>query len=195
MDAGARPIDVLVGPTVQSDDDLRTKLTALLLVLRAQAQRTNGDASVVAGLDELSQIVSRPRFDAEVWLVHRLPNGTEEVQRQAARFASRSEIAFAPVAIATARGTVNIDVAAVLQVSTAPSQPLSVRISRRIKRDGPPPVDNAGGSNRLMDLPKPDEVLSFELPALVGPSTYLLDGHSFSIRLRMGPQSAQPTVR
>ena len=181
------------GPTVQSDEDLRLKMTAMVAMLQAQAARARPDASLTASLKELSQMLDRPRFDAEVWLVHRQPNGTEDVQRQAGRFASRASFAFAPVTINTTRGAVSVDVTTVLQMSpetTAP--PLSVRISRRIRGAGSPPVDNAGGSDRLLAIPKPGDVLSFELPPLVGPMKDLLAGHAFSLRLHIAPHPQTP---
>jgi hypothetical protein len=38
-----------------------------------------------------------------------------------------------------------------------------------------------------IDLPKPEEVLSFEFPALPKATEDLLAGHKFSIRLRVTP--------
>lgn len=201
--AGARPVEAIeapqpvpqAGPTVQSDDDLLLKMTALTQLLRAQALRGNVDAGRTGALEELRQTLARPKVDAEVWLVHRLPNGTEDVQRQAARFASRATIAFAPVSIATARGTVSVDVTAVLQLSSGTAAPpLSVGITRHIRGAGSPTLDSSGGSDRVMALPKSDQVLSFELPPFVGSMRDLLAGHTFSLRLRIGP-AAPAAVR
>jgi len=185
-----------VGPTVQSDDDLRLQMAALTELLKAQAARGNVDTGSTSAIEEMRRLLARPRFDAEVWLVHLLPNGREEVQRQATRFASRASIAFAPVSVSTAQGTVGVEVTAVLKMSPDPiARPLSVGISRRIHGAGSPPLDNSGGSDRLLTLPRPDEVVSFELPPLVGSMRDLLAGHAFSLRLRIAPEAAAKTVR
>jgi len=206
--AAARPVEPIVPatvagatPTVQSDEDLRLQMMAMLRLLHARVERTRSsppvapargdaaavDASLAREVDALSGLLTRPRYDAEVWLVHRLPDGTEDVQRQAVRFASRASITYSPISIVTPHGTVRVDVTAVLQLQPGDAPRVDVRISRRIRSDGPPPLDNLGGSVQGIDVAKPGDVVSFEMPTLVGSASDLLAGHAFSLRVRVVP--------
>jgi hypothetical protein len=63
---------------------------------------------------------------------------------------------------------------------------IQLSISRRA-RSTAAALDTSGGSSMAIDLPKPEEVLSFELPALPKATEDLLAGHKFSIRLRVTP--------
>jgi hypothetical protein len=128
-------------------------------------------------------------FDAELWLVHRLPNGTEEVQRQIVRFGSNSSpFNFPLVAIAMAQGRVDIDVTGMLRLVSDEGAPTRVHIAitRRIGSEGQP--DRFGNTGRLMPVPPPTDVIAFELPwpADVVPDS--LVGHRFSVRLRVTPR-------
>jgi hypothetical protein len=63
---------------------------------------------------------------------------------------------------------------------------VQLSISRRA-RSAASALDVSGGSSMAIDLPKPEEVLSFEFPALPKATEDLLAGHKFSIRLRVTP--------
>ena len=63
---------------------------------------------------------------------------------------------------------------------------IQLSISRRA-RSTASALDVSGGSSMAIDLPKPEEVLSFEFPALPKATEDLLAGHKFSIRLRVTP--------
>jgi hypothetical protein len=69
-----------------------------------------------------------------------------------------------------------------------PNQPpmLVVSISRRARR-GAPFIDTRGATDVSIEIPKPNDVLSFELPPLQKETEDLLKGHTFSIRLRVTP--------
>lgn len=162
----------------------------------------------------------RGAYDAEIWLVHRKPDGTEAVQQQTVRFSSAArEFAFPPIQIAGADGALTLDItgslrsitllagsrgvglftggrasgsrpAAGAQASTAAKLTASqtpmfaVSIARRVRR-ATPFLDTRGATDMSIEIPKPTDVFSFELPPLQKATEDLLKGHTFSIRLRM----------
>lgn len=154
----------------------------------AQAQL---DARAKGLLAEARQLANQPLFDAELWLVHTVRNSTAAsssepiVQRKMVSFATAAPFAFDPILISTPQGPLSIQVTGVLRLNAAASSPLTIEIARRITRDGPPRVDNTGGSFQSMAVPKPDEVLSFELPPSREAGLVLPPGHEFSLRLRL----------
>jgi hypothetical protein len=161
-------------------------------------------------------VVSGPAmYDAELWLVHRRPDGAEHVQLQNVRFAGTSlDYKFPPVQVTTSRGTITIDVTGRLQAivgtevidretarlyvvelkerpaqqrSADQQQRIMLSINRRARMTGPPLLDINGGSGMLIEVPSPDDVLSFEFPPLQKAAEDLLRGHTFSLRVRLAP--------
>jgi hypothetical protein len=165
-------------------------------------------------------IATAATYDAELWLVHRRPDGTETVQQQTVRFSGAPrDYAFPPIAVTTSRGAVSIDVTGGLQVivgdppppttstfsrgaggatytllairrdpnAPPPPQRVMLTITRRARAAGSPTLDVGGGSQVLIDLPKPEDVLSFEFPQLQKSAEDLLRGHTFSLRVRVTP--------
>jgi hypothetical protein len=174
----------------------------------------------VRGLTPGLSVVSAGMYDAELWLVHRRPDGTETVQQQTLRFSGAPrDYAFPPIAVTTSRGAVTIDVTGRLQVivgdppppttstfsrgaggttytllairrdpnAPPPPQRVMLTITRRARAAGSPTLDVGGGSQVLIDLPKPEDVLSFEFPQLQKSAEDLLRGHTFSLRVRVTP--------
>jgi hypothetical protein len=162
-------------------------------------------------------IVSAASYDAELWLVHRKPDGIETVQQQTVRFGgSSATFKFPPVQVNTSKGMITIDITGRLQsfVGTPPdpdqpvtsqyftfrsnfataagvqggqqeAQRLMVTISRRARATGQNFLDTTGGSSMAIDVPAPNDVLSFEFPALQKATEDLLKGHLFSLRVRV----------
>jgi hypothetical protein len=102
--------------------------------------------------------------------------------------------AFAPISVATPQGSVGVQITGSFAVQSGPSgDRLVFQTGRRLSYSSTTaqPRDRAQeaqGTGRIMRaMPGPDEVLSFELPALGA-----LHGHSavpdrFSIRVRIRP--------
>jgi hypothetical protein len=67
-----------------------------------------------------------------------------------------------------------------------PSPLIIVSIARRAFRSTPF-VDTRGTTDMSIQIPQPDDVLSFELPPLQKATEDLLAGHVFSVRLRITP--------
>jgi hypothetical protein len=147
------------------------------------AQRQSASQDLIRTLtEELSQLATRPLLDAEVWLVQKLANGGESVQKRQVSFAIAAPFTFDPVII---NGGLNIQVSGILRMNPSAVSPLTVEIRRRVKGDGPPRVDNEGGSFQTMELPKPDDVLSFELPPSGEAGRMVRTAPEFSLRLRL----------
>ena len=145
-----------------------------------------------------------PPIDAELWLVHHVPTGPERVQQLTVRIGST--FTFPAVAVTTSQGPVNVEVSGSIYERLLNGVPdgLSVEIKRRLRGDGPPPIDNLGSSTRQLVMPASD-VVSFPIPSYmteVGMATgrgvprppargsssaagSLLEGNSFELRLRI----------
>jgi hypothetical protein len=173
-------------------------------------------------------------LDADIWLVHARPSGGEEVLHQRVRLpVDGAAFAFSPVAFATARGEVSVEVAGSFERLHGPGdlEQVVVQMSRIVTGASAPAGGFGGGSAKLIALPPPTDVLSFEMPApearggvragaggggaMMGPGagprsgggggrggagggtvvaagsplTGILEGHVFSIRVRLIPVS------
>jgi hypothetical protein len=120
---------------------------------------------------------------AEIWLIHRTPDGVEHVQQQTVTFTRATrEFSFPPVAVNTSRGVVMVDINGTLRVT---DNQIAIGLGRRARASGAQPLDTTGSSEMSVDLPRPEEVLSFEFPALQKPAEDLLAKHKFSVRVRV----------
>jgi hypothetical protein len=130
----------------------------------------------------------RQQFDAEVWLVHKLPSGNEEVQRLTLVFGrTATRFAFPPVEVVRDGEKGTVDVAGTLYIGSVRSQEkLVVHLDRTIKKR----TTMVGGSFKPIDIPAGSEVLSFELPTNSSDSDLRshFHGHEFSVRLRVTPK-------
>lgn len=123
------------------------------------------------------------RRTAEIWLIHRTPDGVEHVQQQTVTFTRATrEFSFPPVAVNTSRGVVMVDINGTLRVT---DNQIAIGLGRRARASGAQPLDTTGSSEISVDLPRPEEVLSFEFPALQKPAEDLLAKHKFSVRVRV----------
>ena len=163
------------------------------------------------------------QYTSELWLVHKQPNGEEQVQQLSIQFGpAGTDYSFPPVQVNTSKGVVTVDITGRVEMNPRPGEAdtssralygrlltrqvridpatgaatetpavpaaskIQLSISRRA-RSAASALDVSGGSSMAIDLPKPEEVLSFEFPALPKATEDLLAGHKFSIRLRISP--------
>lgn len=176
----------------QAGDDLRTRMLAMrdFMQLMAAVQGQSviyGPGSTVSRNDLLAGMhpVQGVGYDAEAWLVHRPAGGQEETQRVEVHVDAEGQAFEFPVAtITTSQGPAKVNVAAMLRpVANANGDiMLVIAIVRRI--DGP---NNSvtGGSTKIIPLPAPTDILSFELPDTHGTTFDALNGHQFSVRVRI----------
>jgi hypothetical protein len=182
-----------------------------------------GTTSTGRGRVTALQLVGQGSYDAEIWLVHKKPDGTEVVQQQTVRFgANPKPFVFPPEEVAGGGGPITVDIRGSLQLNgpgwryynfatgnrgamtgqfartdqtvaanksaASPETPATVRfmlsIARHAKRTTPF-IDTRGATDVSVEMPKPGDVLSFELPPLQKATEDLLKGHTFSIRVRL----------
>ena len=183
------------------------------------------------------RIVKQGSYDAEIWLVHKKPDGTEVVQQQTVRFgAGPKPFVFPPEEVPGGGGAITVDISGSLQLNgpgfqvlqlqpramaggesrpgnsparisrargsarprwpadtagqaaASPETPATLRFMLSIARHArrtTPFVDTRGATDMSLEMPKPGDVLSFELPPLQKATEDLLKGHTFSIRVRI----------
>jgi hypothetical protein len=106
-------------------------------------------------------------LEGELWLVHRRPDGVENVQRLEIRAGqSGTGFFFRPARVETPTATVMIEVAGDIRPSTGQNGPgLAIAIERVWLSNQPGATPSRGGSARAIPLPTPGEVISFDLPS------------------------------
>jgi hypothetical protein len=158
---------------------------------------SSGDGTAVGGStrDAAERALSaletyRQQFNAEVWLVHKLPSGVENVQRVTFLFGRMTtKFAFAPVDVVKDGEKATVNVAGSLRyVVPNGTDKLMVQLDRTITKN----TSSSGGSVKQIDIPAPRDVVSFEFPWTPTRADANLrphfDGHTFSVRLRVTPR-------
>jgi hypothetical protein len=107
--------------------------------------------------------------DAELWLLHTLPSDIQQVVHQTVRLQTEGgRFTFAPTAVTTPRGDVSVELSGSIDRYRAPTgdEFLLLSLTRRVKGAGLPPEGIAGTTGSVVPLPPPNDVLSFEMPAI-----------------------------
>lgn len=152
-----------------------------------------GTNSVVVGPTRSIAIPSltalpNANYDAELWLVHTPPGGTEETQHLAMHVSGDgAATSFPIVTVSTPNGPSSVDVAVVLRAMSDANGAtvLRVIIARRVEGAG---VGTALGSTiKEIPVPAPSDTVSFELPELNVAAQSALADHRFAVRLKMTP--------
>ena len=161
-------------------------------------------------------------LNADLWLLHSAPRDRLSTSHQTTRLdRNGGAFTFPGLTVATARGDVSVEIAGSIARyrTTSGEEYLLVSLRRVITGAGAPPQGFSGATSSLIALPPREEVVSFEMPALVpvrgrtsagggggrgggggggtrvgavAPTTAaqisaLLDGHTFSLRMRVTP--------
>ena len=175
--------------------------------------------------------------DAELWLTHKLPTGTEQVLHQKVRVEAKGgKFAFAPTSFTTRRGDMSVELSGMIDRYRTPAggEFFVVSMTRIVSGADLPAAGLSGTTGATVPMPGADEVLSFEMlapggrargaggggrggaavvggvvgaggggaqargggggggqrsgaPGAVAPLAVLLDGHQFSLRLKVTP--------
>ncbi len=107
-------------------------------------------------------------IDAELWLVHTLPSGSQQAHHQTVRLADlATPFSFAPVKVTTTRGEVAVDITGSFRRYQAPTgiEILYVSLARKLAGGALPADGVTGSTGAVMALPGATEVLSLELTA------------------------------
>jgi hypothetical protein len=126
------------------------------------------------------------RYEAELWIVQTLADGTERAQKQTLSFGGGGrDFAFPPIRVTVGQDPIDVTVAGLLRVisSATSGERLLVMISRQLTA-----ADGAGlgsgGASKTLAIPPAGEVVSFELPAQLSTRVTLRD-QTISVRLRL----------
>jgi hypothetical protein len=143
-----------------------------------------------AMLDSARANLNAP-FEAELWLVHTWPAGSESLKQTIGVGPGGWSFSFAPMRTLTARGVAMVSVSGVLRLELTNGKPsgVLVELNRHVQSNAPPAVDTFGGSAKRIAMPSPTDVTAFELPPLQQPALDLLAGHQFSLRLQLTPRT------
>jgi hypothetical protein len=135
-------------------------------------------------------------LDVNLWLIHSAPGRPDRVLHQSL-MATREGAAFAfsPVTVETPSGPMVVQVTGSFAVTVGPidGERLTFAVNRRISstRSNAPVRDvgpeNQGGSRTTTAMPRPDDVLSFELPPVRLKGQAALPDQ-FSVRMRIVPR-------
>ena len=130
----------------------------------------------------------------ELWLVRSLPGMEDQTVYQTLTSTREGAMfAFAPVSVATPEGTVGVQVTGSFSVQGGGGDRLVFMVNRRLSYSSTAaqPRDRAqeaeGVGRRVQPMPGPDDVLSFELPALGEGRGHSAIPDRFSIRVRIRP--------
>ena len=104
-------------------------------------------------------------LDVDLWLVHITPSGSQQAQHQTVRLtAAGGMFTFAPIRFETVRGDVGLELTGSFQrFSATTGEFLLVSMSRVVSGATAPAAGFGGTTSTFIALPKPEEVLSFEL--------------------------------
>jgi hypothetical protein len=141
-------------------------------------------------------LVVRSGFDAqtlqtvgaELWLVHKLPDGSEQAQQRSLRTVpSAGEFTFDAVRIPVANQEHVVTVTGSIQAQRLPdgSENLFIGIIRRIAINGDAGYYSQGGSGRTIAMPKAGDVISFEMPDTGVRAFNPFRSHEFAVRVRI----------
>jgi hypothetical protein len=162
--------------------------------------------------------------NAEMWLIHRMPSGSEQTFHQVVRLPREGgTFGFAPTTFGVAGGDVNVELnGSIERVQTpAGTELMVVRLTRIVRGAGLPPEGSTGTTSTVVPMPDANDVLELSMPGTAGgrggarrgggaagpPGTggggavggrgsagvspaqvaAILEGHQFSIRLRVTP--------
>jgi hypothetical protein len=125
-------------------------------------------------------------YEAEVWLVHRLPQGQDETLKQTGHIGRDGRVfEFPAMHVSTDSGVVDVSVAGMLRPMTLDDGTIVLRaaIARVLGGAG----NSTGSSVTAIPMPGPSDAVSFETPLL--PARFQavdpLSGHQFSVLVRL----------
>ena len=109
-------------------------------------------------------------MDAELWLIHKLPSGTEQVLHQTVRVpAAGGQFGFVPIPVETARGNLTVQLTGSIDRYRTPAgtEFLVLSIVRALTGEGLPPAGLTGTTSSVVPMPEPGKPLLFEMPGSI----------------------------
>jgi hypothetical protein len=128
--------------------------------------------------------------NVDLWLVHELANGTEEVQRMTMSASPSSQFRFPPITVGTALGNATVEVSgSVSAIVTASGEKQLRMLVGRVVRDNLA-LNGVGHSISAHPMPKPGEVYAFETPDLRSKGE-VVKSDRVSLRLRIAQKDSE----
>jgi len=141
----------------------------------SQPRADAGGAAISVGSGGGGTHPGLQRLTADLWLVRSTPGAADQTLHVTSSLLPMpAAYAFGPLAIQTASGSVSVKVEGTIEAGLAPdgeqrlhftaSRSLTTVTSSRPARDGKAVIE--GSTKTTLKMPRPDEVLSFEMPPL-----------------------------
>ena len=150
----------------------RPECRAVGLGLEVRLGRTASAGSVPSTMLPLGATPGGAKpVDAELWWLHRLPSGAEQVVHQVVRIPpAGGKFSFAPTSFTGSRGDVSVELSGAIDRYRAPTgaEFLLLSMTRVVAGAGLPPAGQPGTTSAVIPLPDATEVLSFEMPGARG---------------------------
>jgi hypothetical protein len=157
------PLDHIPNPTATDS------CPAVGMGLEVRLARSSAPAPANTALLPLGAAEHKGRpVDAELWLVHKLPSGTEQALHQTVRLNDLvTSFSFAAVKVPTARGEVAVDITGSFRrfQATTGNEILYISLLRKLAGGALPANGVSSSSGAVMQMPGTTEVLSLELAA------------------------------
>jgi len=128
-------------------------------------------AQVAAPLPTMLPLGATPggakTLDAELWLTHTLPTGTEQVLHQRVRVEPKGgKFGFAPTSFSTSRGDISVELTGLIDRYRTPAggEFIVLSMNRVVSGANLPAAGLSATTGTVVPLPEAGDVLSFEMP-------------------------------
>ena len=156
------PLDLIPNTAPRAD------CRAVGIGLEVRLARTMTPASIAPSALPLGATAGGAKpVDAELWLMHRLPSGADQVVHQVVRIpAAGGRFSFAPTPVATSRGDLNVELRGSIDRYRSPTgaEFMVLSMTRTVTGADLPPQGLSGTTGSVVPLPVPSDILSFETP-------------------------------
>lgn len=137
--------------------------------LEVQLARTASPGAASSALLPIGAVEGGTKaLAADVWLVHTVPAGTQQVEHQTVQLpGGGAPFSFAPMKVMTPQGEVTVELTGSFRrfVSPTGNEYLLVSMARAIRGQSTPAGGVTGSTGTLIPLPDPDQVIGLELPS------------------------------
>lgn len=159
------PLDHIVNTTPRSD--CRAVGLGLEVRLGRAASASPAPPVAASALPLGATAGGEKPVDAELWLMHTLPSGVEQVMHQVVRLQpAGGRFGFTPATVSTPRGDVRVELTGSIDRFRAPTggEFFLLSMTRRVSGEMLPSDGVSGSTSTVVAMPSPADVLSFELP-------------------------------
>jgi hypothetical protein len=149
----------------------------------SREERIAAIRQLVEGKPPASGEAQGPLSEAEIWLVHKLPDGMERPESIRQPLRDTAAFAFPSIRLTSGRSPTDLEVFGFIRRLVMDDGSVSLQVAIGQRQAGTS-GDRYSGSGKVVAWPSPADVLSFELPS----DSHLPPGHRFDLRLRITPR-------